>query len=247
MAGSGSKSDVSAAREPAGRGAGEADIGSERRSLLYRCIGGLVAKGWRVAPDVAHDLIGDFTLSDWPRLRQRFDPTKGSLDAYIASSFVFFAKRRLAELFRWQVALRDSGRLFEETIDPASLDEPFYPSDREAVAEAIGQLPPAHRRAILVFLDASGRDERAIARSLGLTRHRFRTLVADAFGRIVVRLSGVDDFEEPDREIATLLWRDGSSVEQISRRLSVSAITIQKLRAKLLSRLRLAFTPYRGR
>jgi len=205
------------------------------RPLLLRCLSRLASQGWCFRPDDGLDLTIDFFLTEWEGMAQRYSADKGSVEAYVATAFVYYAKRRWADMRRWSSALRDSSRLAEI---PSLVGDQFAESDRQLVGRALADLPPPLRKALLAYLTASGRHEREVAKHLNITRHRLRSRVADAFGRVAVALGATDELSSKDREIALLLWRDGLDVARVARRFGVSAAQVQETRARVLKRLR---------
>ena len=138
---------------------------------------------------------------------------------------------------RWSGALRDSA-LLADLISTDDKEEKYSVGDRDIVARIVSNLPPPLKVALDAYLSASGKQEREIAKGLNITRHRLRTNVADAFGRVAVALGATQELSSDDQEIARLLWRDGLTVARAARHLNISAVEIQKVRTRVLNRLR---------
>jgi DNA-directed RNA polymerase specialized sigma24 family protein len=206
------------------------------RSLLLHITARLAAQGWFSRPEDGLDVIDDFFETQWTGLSQRYVESKGAAHSYIGRAYSYYARRRFAETRRWTNTLIDSATL-ASFVDSTSTQEQFSGSDRQAVADALTKLSPQSREALLAYLAAAGKRERDVARRLKITRHRLRSLVSDAFGRVAVAIGAADEFSPQDREIALLLWRDGLSVSRISNRLNLPAKEVQQTRARFLKRL----------
>lgn len=208
------------------------------RAMLLRCLSRLTAQGWVLRPDDGLDLIQDFFLTQWDGIARRYALDKGTEEGYVAAAFTYYAKRRIAEMRRWSNALRDSTWLARIPKPDATAGEEFARDDRESVARAMANLPDALREALEAYVAASGRGEREVAGRLKITRHRLRSRVADAFGRVAVAIGATAEFSPEDREIALLLWQDGLSAARVARRLGIPAGRVQETRSRFLDRLR---------
>jgi DNA-directed RNA polymerase specialized sigma24 family protein len=207
------------------------------RPLLLRITARLAAQGWFTRPEDGLDVIDDFFETQWTGLSQRYVESKAPAHSYVGRAYSYYARRRFAETRRWTNTLRDSATL-ASLVDSTSAQEQFAESDRQAVADALTKLSPQAREALLAYLAASGKHERDVARRLRITRHRLRSLVSDAFGRVAVAIGAAGEFSAQDREIALLLWRDGLSVSQIAGRFNLPAKEVQETRARFLERLK---------
>jgi DNA-directed RNA polymerase specialized sigma24 family protein len=187
------------------------------------------------------DLIEDFLLEEWDGIAQRYDASKGTAGSYIAGAFVHYAQRRIARMRRWSGALRDSA-LLANSASTEGREETYSVGDRDIVARVVSSLPAELKAALEAYLSASGRQEREIAKGLNITRHRLRTDVADAFGRVAVAIGATQELSSDDQEIARLLWRDGLTVARVARHLNISAVEVQKVRMRVLDRLRKALS-----
>jgi DNA-directed RNA polymerase specialized sigma24 family protein len=207
------------------------------RPLLLRITARLAAQGWFTRPEDGLDVIEDFFETQWAGLAQRYIESKAPAHSYVGRAYSYYARRHFAETRRWTNTLVDSATL-ASLVDPTTAQEQFSESDRTAVADALTKLSSQAHQALLAYLAASGKHERDVARRLGITRHRLRSLVSDAFGRVVVAIGAASEFSGQDREIALLLWRDGLSVSRIADRFNLTAKEVQETRSRFLQRLK---------
>lgn len=174
----------------------------EYQKLLWRVFAVLARRGYDVAPDEARDVLHDFYVEAWPGALGRFDRTKGSLEGYLAGAFYRFARRKCVENIRWHRSLV-SAELLEvwpsHHPGPAEIHE--EKERRQKFESALRHLTLSEREAVAAYLNEDVASERAIAQSLGITRHEVRRRLASA----VQRLS---DLVHQAPRVATSLARD---------------------------------------
>jgi RNA polymerase sigma factor (sigma-70 family) len=191
-----------------------------------------------VRPEDGLDLVADFFLSEWTGIAQRYSKQKGTVEGYVATAFLYYAKRRLAKMQNWRNTLRDTKWLSQLPEREPSEEEQTAAEDLDLLERAVANLPSPLRTALLAYVAGSGRHEEELAERLQITRHRLRSRLADAFGRVSVAIGAATEFLPEDREIILLLWRDGRSVAEVARYLAVPASRVQQTRNRVLERLK---------
>lgn len=181
-------------RDPTSRNRGGTELTNttdfqEYQALLWRVFAVLARRGYAVRPDDARDVLHDFYLDAWPGALERFDRTKGSLEGYLTGAFYRFARRKCVENIRWHQTLVSAELLESWPSDHPGPAEVHEAAERRTrFDEALGRLDPAERQAVLAYLNEDVVGERAIARTLGVTRHEVRRRLASAVQRLAAHM-----------------------------------------------------------
>jgi RNA polymerase sigma factor (sigma-70 family) len=185
------------------------------RPVLFRALASLARRGYVVPIDDTLDVIHDFFVEAWDGLSQRFDPEKGTFEAYLYVAFVQFARPRIARVARLSRSLQHVDALSEASAEePAPLDE----GDQRRVRAAMARLRDEPREALTRFFSADRASEREVARAMGVSRHQLRNWLVEGLGELSVSLK-VDRSPDDDWRVAEALWRDGLSEEEAARAL----------------------------
>lgn len=197
----------------------------ELRPLLLGALGKMARQGFSVPPWDGLDLIHDFFAEAWDGIKSRYDPSKGTFQAYVYAAFVHFVRPRIVKLQRLQGSLVEAERLDLLSGEWEESDDETYtlPEDsRKAVREAVSHLPPREREILSRYLYAKPRAERMLAKKFSLSRYGLRSTLVDALGRVTVRLAKPEKMPERDWQVAVALWRNQRTVEEAAAYLGLT-------------------------
>jgi len=203
------------------------------RQLLFGALAKLARTGLVVPPDESLDLIQSFFAEVWPGLEARFDPKRARFETYLYGAFLRFARPRIQALVTWRSRLVDAVEL--HAVAQQGSADAAASQDVERVRNAIAALPELER-AVLLGLVEDGETERALARRLGHSRHRIRSALVDALGRVALAVAERDDTSEIDWRVARTLWVEGLPPPAAAARLGISGAALQQARARLFQR-----------
>jgi len=205
------------------------DVGTayeELRPHLLRALAKLARQGFSVSPWDGLDLIHDFFLEAWDGINSRYDPSKGTFEAYVYAAFVHFVRPRIVRLRRLQSSLVEPEQFdLLRGREEQEGDEELYvlPEDsKQVVREAVSRLPPREREILSRYLYADPRAERMLARKFSLSRYGLRQTLVDALGQVTVRLDKPGRMPERDWKVALALWRDRRTIDETAAYLGLT-------------------------
>lgn len=205
------------------------------RPHLLDALAKLARQGFTVTPWDGIDLIHDFFLEAWNGVNSRFDPSKGTFNAYVYGAFVHFARPRIVKLQRLQSSLVEPEQLDlmygrkEEEDD----DQYLPPEDsKEIVREAISRLPPREREILSRYLYSKPRAERMLARRFSMSRYGLRQVLIDTLGRIIVRLEKPGSMPERDWKVAVALWRETRTIDETAVYLGLTTHQVREANSR---------------
>lgn len=177
----------------------------------------------------AGDLVHDFLLTQWPSVKDRYDPQRGSLEGYTAKAFAQFARSRLVREARWQ-------RLLSEESDASLgvLTDPDIAIDIARVRQALDALTLDDQRVLLARFGDEDASERTIARSFGWSRYELRSRVTNALARLAVGLGEPASIGPHDFAVARLLFGDGFTIAATAASLGITEAQVRAARARTL-------------
>jgi len=200
--------------------------------LLWKLLGKLATRGYVVPPSDAQDVIHDFYVYAWPQLLQRFDPSRGAFNSYLASAFYRYGRHRIVQLQAWRRRLQDVTELAERSAaDPLPEDA----AELAQIRAIVDRLDEPGRTILLARLE--GRSERDLERSLNLSRHRQRELLIDALGRVGLQFGGLSAGRSIDGRVAESLWRDDRTIADTALQLGVSVADVRASRLRNVARI----------
>ncbi|HEX8139943.1 MAG TPA: sigma-70 family RNA polymerase sigma factor [Pyrinomonadaceae bacterium] len=205
------------------------------RPHLLDALAKLARQGFTVTPWDGIDLIHDFFLEAWNGLHFRFDPSKGTFDAYVYGAFIHFARPRIVKLQRLQSSLVAPEQLDlmhggQEEED----DERHLPPEksREVVREAISRLPSREREILSRYLYSKPRAERMLARRFSMSRYALRQTLVEALGRMMVYLDKPWSMPERDWKVALALWRDQRTIDETAAYLGLTTHQVREANSR---------------
>jgi RNA polymerase sigma factor (sigma-70 family) len=205
------------------------------RPLLLAVLRRLSTQGYTHAFSDGLDCLHDFYLELWPGLQERFEPQKGTLQAYAATAFARFARRRLIRQAQWQRTL--------SSLDPDSLrgsgdvgTGEHSLSDQERMRTALAALS-AEDRDLLAGRIIGNESERAVATRLGWSRYQVRLRVAEVLAELAARFGESSQFSPGEVEIVRALFVDKLSVVAAAARVGVSETRARQIQKRVLDSL----------
>jgi RNA polymerase sigma factor (sigma-70 family) len=209
-----------------------------RRTLLS-VLNRLAIRGYAVAPGDGLEIVHDFFLEVWPGLRERYDPTKGSVESYVRGAFIRFARPRIIRNAKWTANLWEPHAiaLVEEPVD----DEREDRLDVAFLREAFASLSPLHRDVLRQRLIV-GTSEREIARRLRVSRYRVRELAAEALGHLSVKIGETGLVGARDWPLAYTLWAEERTLPDAAAKLGLTSDQARRARLRMLRALSSAVT-----
>lgn len=193
------------------------------RPLLIRALGMLTRQGFAVSPADGLDLVHDFLTQEIEKLRQHYEPSKGSFDGYAYKAFIQFARPRIMRLQRLQdslVALED----LEQISEPIELSEiELAPDYQQHLIEAIEALPPRENSFLKTYIHAQVPSERLLAQGFRLPRYQVREILIEALGRVIVHLNRPPNISERDWQVARGLWHERRTASEVASYLGLTA------------------------
>jgi len=178
------------------------------------------------------EIIHDFFLQEWPGVAERFDPQRGTLEAFSTYAFVRFARRRLAQEARLERVLASAAFVAEQAepngeLDTASLDTP-------RIGEALGRLQPGDRLLLELRFGTPPYSERQIAEYLKTTRYAARSSLASALARLIALVGHSTQLDTTDIQIAKAFFVDQEASSSVAERFSITESQANKARARIL-------------
>lgn len=220
----------------------------ELRPHLLGALAKLARRGFSVSPWDGLDLIHDFFLEAWDGINSRYDPSKGTFDAYVYAAFVHFARPRIVKLQRLQNSLVEPGELeLLHAREEGGGDESYVlpENSKQVVREAVSRLPPRQREILSRYLYANSRAERMLARKFSLSRYALRQTLVDALGRVMVRLDKPATMPERDWKVAVALWHDQRTIDEAAAYLGMTLHQVREANARNVHSLIEAMKRYR--
>jgi DNA-directed RNA polymerase specialized sigma24 family protein len=213
------------------------DVGAayeELRPHLLGALAKLARQGFIVSPWDGLDLIHDFFIEAWDGINSRYDPSRGTLDAYIYAAFIRFARPRIVRLHRFQSSLVEPENLDLRHSREEDDDESYVPPEdsKQIVREAVSHLPLREREILSRYLYAKPRAERMLARKFSLSRYGLRQALVDAFGRVMIRLDKPERMPERDWKVAVALWRDHRTVDEAAAYLGLTPHQVREANSR---------------
>jgi RNA polymerase sigma factor (sigma-70 family) len=219
----------------------------ELRPHLLGALAKLARQGFIVSPWDGLDLIHDFFVEAWDGINSRYDPSKGTVEAYVYAAFIHFARPRIVRLRRLQSSLVGPEQLDllgrEEQQED---DEQYVPPEesKQVVREAIAHLPRREREILSRYLYSKPRAERMLARKFSLSRYELRQTLVDALGRVMVRLDKPGRIPERDWKVALALWRDNRTIDETAAYLELTTHQVREANLRNLHLLTEAMRHY---
>lgn len=202
---------------------------------FLHALGQLAKSGFAARPEEAMDLVHDFFISEYPGLIQRYDARRSRFRTYAIQAFIFFARRRIANMQRWRSTLMDVRELSKQLRSPA---EPhFAHQDVQAITAALDRLPAQQNQILRAYLALDAPSERKVAQQLNLTRYAVREQIADALARLSVAMNEPGKLTSDDWSIAVALWHDKHSVDRIASKMNRAPDDIRTARDRILRTL----------
>lgn len=214
------------------------DVGTayeELRPHLLGALARLARQGFSVPPWDGLDLIHDFFLEAWDGINARYDPSKGTFEAYVYAAFVHFVRPRIIKLRRLQSSLVEPEQLDLLHGGEEEGEEELYvlPEDsKHVVREAVSRLRPREREILSRYLYANPRAERMLARKFSLSRYGLRQTLVDALGRVTVRLDKPGRMPDRDWKVATALWRDQRTIDETAAYLGLTPHQVREANSR---------------
>lgn len=210
---------------------------TELEGTLWRVAGLLAKRGFVSAPDEARDLIHDFFLEAWPKVRATYDPAQGSMAAYASQAFYRFGRRKLAALNTIRHRLVDLEAIAElSSAEPWPDHQVERMQDLRAVRKALEKLPALERQVLTDFLSGDGEGEFRQAGKYGLSRYAYRDALVSAVGRVAAEVAGVHA-SPLEQQVLRLLWKEGRTAQQTARLLGIDTSEVQGIKHGYARRL----------
>lgn len=201
------------------------------RPLLFGALARLADRGVVVGLDEGLDIIHDFLLDEYVRLRARFDPARGRFTTLLYVAFARYASSRVARLRRWRDALVwDDGTALASTSPggDTSLDE-------QTILDCLARLDSTDRSLLQAWFD-EGLSERALARRNGTSRHAIRDRLVQALGRLANQLGDRGDIPEVEWHVGRALWSEGRGLEDVAAELGITRERARRAAQRAIAR-----------
>jgi hypothetical protein len=109
--------------------------------------------------------------------------------------------------------------------------------DLVALRGAVGKLASIERDVLISYVSNPHLSEKELARRFSMTRYRLRLCLADALGKLAVRLGNTDTLGQEERSVVLALWEDGRTARETARISQKSTSEVQAMRMRLFETL----------
>lgn len=216
------------------------------RPLFLIALAKLARQGFVVDPTESLDLVHDFFVEEWAKVRRNYQEAKGTFEGYVFGAFVHFARPRIVRRQKLQ-SLRVDPEILNampaKDLDPYEEWEPEH--EPAMVRAAMRKLPPLQRDALFRYVARPVPSERAIATKLGLSRYGLRENLIEALGHVTVLLDKPQGIPDRDWQIALAVWRDERTIDQTAKYVGVTPTQVRRAQERNRHFLATALSHYK--
>jgi len=207
-------------------------------ALARRMAPGLARCGILILPDDLGDAVHEFWLSSKIRENPHLQAESPELAVYWRKALLRFAlkvwrrKQRFVQLFDTEgFGLREPSGEEEKRVLAAQM--------RIRLQDVMAhELESSQTRLLLRFFEEGPRCERLLAREFSMTRYRVREEILNGVGTVLVHLSDLTDWQDPDRRVASEIWRCSHSLSETAMHLDLPLAVVREAHRRNLTYLR---------